>query len=457
MFINNNKKLFGFTLIEILIAMAIITIIAGSFFALFNTVLKLVQIKQIKIEAASLATEQMEIVRNMPYNSVGVAGGIPSGSIPQNQTLARSGTSFTVRADVRYVDDPYDGVLGGPTLLPPQQDDLFSTDYKLVKFTIGWNTVWGNGSMFFLTNVVPKGIETSASGGVLKIKVFDASGAPVPQADVDIINSSQSIALNNIKTDNNGIAFFPGAPESVNFYQITVDKPGFSQSRTYGMDDPTGNVSPNPLHASVFVGTTTEISFSIDQLSELTIATEEIDPVLGVVPFGIDFIIHGAKTIGATASPDPIYKYSNSLATDSAGGTAVISSVEWDTYTILFDQSAHGRNIVAYAPPAHPVILWPNDSETILFTFQSPYRPYTLLVTVLNENNIPFVGATVQLTNGGDYNEIVLTGSSGQSFFNTPTEGAYTITITVSGYIPITNPITITGNDEYKTQLSPQI
>lgn len=454
---NHTKTSFGFTLVELMVATAIIAIIAGSFLALFNTVLKLVQIKRIKVEAAALATEQMEIVRNMPYTAVGVQNGIPSGSIPQDQTLVRSGNSFTVHTDVRYVDDSYDGALNGSTLQPPQQNDLFAADYKLVKFKISWNTVWGNGSMFFLTNVVPKGIESTSSGGVLKIKVFDANGAPVAQADADIVNPSQSIALNNIKTDNNGIALFPWAPPSVSAYEITVDKLGFSQSRTYGMNDPVGNVAPNPLHASVFIGTTTEISFAIDLLTTLTVATKKIDPALGVVPFvGASFTIRGDKTVGFTATPAPIYKYSNSLTTDSVGGTATLSAIEWDTYTISFDQATLGYNIVAYNPPSHPVILSPNDSKTITFTFQPPYRQFTLLVTVLNENSIPLVGAIVQLINGAGYNESITTGASGQSFFAPLTTGAYTATITYAGYVPIISPVTISGNNEYKSQLSPQ-
>lgn len=455
---NHTKTSFGFTLVELMVATAIIAIIAGSFLALFNTVLKLVQIKRIKVEAAALATEQMEIVRNMPYTAVGVQNGIPSGSIPQDQTFVRSGNSFTVHTDVRYVDDPYDGVIGGPALQPPQQDDLFSADYKLVKFKISWNTVWGSGSMFFLTDVVPKGIESNSSGGVLKIKVFDANGAAVAQADVDIVNpnTSPSIALNNVKTDNNGIALFPGAPPSVSAYQITVDKPGFSQSRTYGMNDPVGNVAPNPLHPSVFIGTTTEISFAIDLLSTVTVATARMDPALGMIPFGASFTIHGDKTVGSTAMSAPIYKYSNSLTTDLVGGTATLSALEWDTYTISFDQATLGYNIVAYNPSSHPVILSPNDSKTITFTFQPPYRQFTLLVTVLNENSIPLVGATVQLINGVGYNESTSTGVSGQSFFAPLTTGAYTATITNAGYVPIISPVTISGNNEYKAQLSPQ-
>ena len=324
------KNYNGTSLIEVIVSIVILGIISLAFFGIFNAVLKFSLTKRIQIEASILATKQMEIVRNMPYNVIGVVSGIPQGTIPQTQTITRAHIPFTLTADVRYVDDPYDDV---------SPIDLLPTDYKQVKFTISWNTRLGSDSLFFLTLVAPKGVENTSGGGILKITVFDANGIPIPQALVDVVNPSETINLINVLSDNNGVVLYPGAPESVNGYQVTVDKTGFSASRTYGVNDPAGNAVPNPAHLSVFVESTTDKSFSIDRLSALTIITNASSTEVSQ-PIGLPFSIQGSKTIGQTTQnpPQPIYKYTNALSTDGVSGQFTINGLEWDTYTITFNE-----------------------------------------------------------------------------------------------------------------------
>ncbi len=77
--------------------------------------MRAVQTSQNKVSAVALMNEQMEIVRNLTYENVGVQGSIPSGSLTHLQTLTRDGIEFTVTTIVRNIDHPFDGQIGSTT------------------------------------------------------------------------------------------------------------------------------------------------------------------------------------------------------------------------------------------------------------------------------------------------------------------------------------------------------
>ena len=81
---------------------------------------------------------------------------------------------------------------------------------------------------------------------------------------------------------------------------------------------------------------------------------------------------------------------------------------------------------------------------------------YSLLVTVLDINNSPLFDVSVHLTKTSFYDTTLTTGASGQVFFGgLPGSGNdYTITLSKPLYTPITNTLSITGNNEYKDQMS---
>lgn len=62
-----------------------------------------------KVVAEQLATERIEEVRNLPYDSVGVVSGNPPGTLLGTETVARSSINYTVNTTVDYVDDPLPG------------------------------------------------------------------------------------------------------------------------------------------------------------------------------------------------------------------------------------------------------------------------------------------------------------------------------------------------------------
>jgi hypothetical protein len=99
--------------VEVLVGAAVFLLVSLSAYEAYIGLFKLIDLGQYRLLAVSLANEQFEIARNMPYSSVGVVGGVPNGVIPHVQTLARGGVEFTVTTTVRNLDLPFDGLLGG--------------------------------------------------------------------------------------------------------------------------------------------------------------------------------------------------------------------------------------------------------------------------------------------------------------------------------------------------------
>src|SRR5688572_8730500 len=92
----------GFTLIEVVVATFIVGTVVAGMFGLFLLTMRGAQTGERRIVAIALANEKMEMVRNLPYLSVGTIGGVPAGSIPQAETVSRNNQTYTVRTDIRY-------------------------------------------------------------------------------------------------------------------------------------------------------------------------------------------------------------------------------------------------------------------------------------------------------------------------------------------------------------------
>jgi prepilin-type N-terminal cleavage/methylation domain-containing protein len=180
----NNTR--GFTLVEILVCIFIFTLISLSVYRSIASIYQVHETTDAKVVATQLAGEQIEIIRNFPYSSVGIKSGLPVGVIDHIQSISRSGFNFEVTTTVRNIDDPFDGVF--PT-------DTVPADYKLVQMDIDCLNCKNFSQLTFTTTVGPKALETPSTSGALFIQAIDASGLPVSQADVHIVNSSISPAI----------------------------------------------------------------------------------------------------------------------------------------------------------------------------------------------------------------------------------------------------------------------
>lgn len=411
---NNSCHKSGFTLVEVLIGAVILLIVCLGVYGAFTSVIKTVRGARVKTDAMLLANEQIEIVRNLPYQDVGIIAGIPVGKIPREQTLVRGGNTFRLTASILNIDDPFDGTQGG------EINDLAPADYK--KMQIDIECVYCAEGVFpgqtIYTTIAPKNLETATGNGSLIVKVFDSNGDPVPGARVLIDNDQTASPITIDEVSNNeGILSVVDTPPSSISYEISVTKAGFSTDGTYS---PTaGNPNPMVPPATVLGGQVTQLSFAIDALSHLKISTvNSTCQPLG----GVELKVEGQKKIGQ--NPD-VYKYSQTHTSDPSGEIDLLN-LEWDTYK--FSMATSGPRFISGSSLFTPMLVSPGSDQEIIITTVPP-NPRSLLVSVRDAaTGLPLSGAEVVVdsrtieTSQGYFNQTDWSGGNGQSLYDNETK-----------------------------------
>ena len=252
----------GTSFIDIIIGLALVALVFWGIAGTFILAINLISTMKAKTGALTLATEQIEFLRSLSYDNVGTIGGIPSGSVAQDDSIELNGISYTRRTLIQFVDSPKDG-LGAADV------NGITADYKSVKVELRWNVRGSIRSLALISTIVPKGIETVAGGGTLIINVIDALGLPIEGASVRVENEVITPSIDVTTSSNvSGQVIFPGSPEA-NSYKIIVTKDGYSSAQTYDVD--AINVAPSPGHLSIFTGQVSQITLSIDRVAQKTI------------------------------------------------------------------------------------------------------------------------------------------------------------------------------------------
>jgi len=421
---NINKKLHvtdqkGFSLIETLVGVLILAVVSLTLHSLINFTLKTIWESKARVTATQLANQKIEMARNLDYEDVGTISGIPAGNIPSNEIISRNGINYTVQTEISYIDDPFDGTLGG------DPDDTLNTDYKKIRVEVSWNYRLQNEPVVLMSNIVPPGLESSVGGGTLKILVYDAGGAPVPQANVTIDNTDVNPIIDiDTVTDDNGYLILPGSPESIENYEITITKAGYSTNQTYNttVELP----SPEKPHASVFEAQTTNISFAIDQTSNINVWVQNES---GILLSGITFDVQGAKTIGLDGDAEPVYKYDQQHITN-AGGRIFLTNIEWNSYTFSMSESSYYN--ISETIPVQPIDLLPDTSRDLTITL-TPSEPFSALIITKDINGQPLADAEVRFYTTS-LDQTLTTDESGQVYFTPWEEVESTLEITLDGY-----------------------
>lgn len=255
----------GLTLMDTIVGVALMLLVFVGISATFQLSLEVVRNNKARSGAIALADQRMEYIRSLSYSSIGTVGGIPTGLIPQSESLYFNGIQYTRRTFIEYEDDPKDG-LGGADA------NHIVEDYKSVKVQVLWSEKNGSRSVILVTRVSPTtGLETNVPGGTLTILSTNSLGVPLSGASVTITNASSSPAVNiSTFTDLNGVASILGAPAATG-YKIVVTKSGYSSAQTYSVT--AQNTSPNPGNLTVANNNTTSATFAIDTLGNKTVNT----------------------------------------------------------------------------------------------------------------------------------------------------------------------------------------
>ncbi len=401
----------GLTIMEVIVSLGMFAILVVGVLGAFAVLARTVKLSREKTILSTLASNYMEIAKNIPYSQIGTIVGNPSGPLADFTnaiSVSMESNRYKIYYEVTYIDDPADGTAQAGT-------DAAPNDYKQVKMSIQ-NQASGQVTSF-VTGIVPQGLEIS-TGGALKIKVFDAVGQPVAGAGVHIENLLRvpNIILDRV-TDASGEVLELNLPVWVNGYHILASKNGYSQDQTY----PLSAQNPNPINPDVTVvaGQITSVSLSIDLPANLSIKILN-DTCQNLS--GVNVNVAGAKLIGT--NPD-VQKFSQNYS--SSGGLIPLNNIEWDTYTptLLTGQSW----VVRGTSPVQKIDVLPGSSQVFTIILDANSAQNSLLVIVKDAGTgIPLESAAVQLQKGGsqpqNYNgitggsvwsQIDWTGGPGQS------------------------------------------
>lgn len=436
----------GQTLISVLIGIAIFLILANAVFTLIRGSFSITSFNRARITARHLAEEKVEFIRNLPYNDVGTSGGIPSGSIAQTETVTKNGLALIINTDITYIDDSFD--LTAPS-------DLLPTDYKRVRVAVSWGGIAGsrNNPVVMVTDVAPKGVETTAGGGTLSIFVIDANGQPVPQSNVTITASTNPAVNLTLDTGDNGRIILPGAITCNACYRVSATKSGFSTERTYAKSEVSNPTKPD---LSILSGKLTEVTLSIDHTANLTIHSTD-NRVSGFTPKGnVPFQMRGAKITGTKSNGTIVYKYDQTLTTDGSGNLT-LSNLEWDNYSIFMNSGTTFD--ISGTNPLVPLTIQP--ATTSMFTFATDnHTSNNLLVTFLNSTSQQVSSVSAKLVKGASTLTGVSGGSTdpdfGQVFFKNAPSSTNTLTATASGFLNYSGSVSVSGTTTQSVTLTAQ-
>jgi len=260
----NNK---GFTFIDVLVGTALTLIIFAGIFGAYQLGIKVVGQSKNKITATAIINQQLERIRNLPYDSVGVTGAFPEGVLEPVSTTSQNNLIYTVETRVDFVIDSADGI--------SSPDDDCPNDYKKAEVKVFWSGRFP-GEVEASTDISPKNLaqECAVSGGVLAVSAFDAQGLMIFSPLIEVRDPLSGVTLKTAFPES-GKHYFSLATST---YKVIVSKTGYSQERTYGIDEITTPEKPHPI---VLEDQMIEISFSIDRLSSLAVDT--------MSPWGQDF------------------------------------------------------------------------------------------------------------------------------------------------------------------------
>lgn len=385
----------GFSLIDLILAIGIIATLFGGIFLVYFSVVDTAVNYELRRAASSVMNQKVELVRNLGYDQVGVVGGIPAGVLQQSEQVEWDGAQFIVQTVVRNVDDPFDGTVGG------SPGDTAPADYKLVEFTVSCPTCQRFTPVSLTTTVAPEGLESASQNGSLFINVFDADGQPVPSAEVTIINASTTPTINFTDITNDaGSLQLVNVPTSTQSYQILVTKDGYSTEQTYPAGAP-GNPNPAKTHATVGTQTVTALSFAIDELSTVVVATSGARcEVVASEPFSMT----GSKLIGTL--PDVI-KYATTSNTGLGGELAL--ALEWDTYALSYSGSRHLVGTV----PLVPFAVAPGVGQSVRLVL-APAAGNALSIVATDAGTGAPIAASITLDGPGAF---AATGMAGEAAY----------------------------------------
>ncbi len=343
----------GYTIVELVIALFVIAIVALSTLQLFTALVNSALVAKKKSVALSLATNQMEYLKSLPYNNLAVAGGsiVANNPLPASVDINNSGFNYKVETAINYSDDAFDGCGSYPNTQLKQQycrnypppsnmasvTDSNAADYKVVNVRVKSQS--GDVLADIDTQIAARVAETASNTGAMFVKVIDSNGNPIIGATAHVVNSTTTPSVDvSDTTDSNGMAIFYGLPPDTGAdYRVDASLSGYSSLSTIASSGSLVATYPNLQLLSQ------SSSYSTLQLKPMTansLVVEAVDTNGNPLGNMRIYIKGGYKRY--TSTSNTAYYYDNLTPSDSrlvtdGGGLGAVSNLAPGSYYFCGD------------------------------------------------------------------------------------------------------------------------
>jgi len=321
----------------------LVAVISVSLLTLFVALVNSSVVAKREAVALSLANNQMEYMKSLPYNSLSVGS-------PSSSTQKVNGVTYTIKTQVQYADDAYDGCGSYPTQAlkeqycrnyPPPTNapatDTNPADYKNVDVT-----VTGSGGTHLAelnTQIAARVAETASTTGALFVTVIDDNGNPITDATVNITNNTVNPVVNQtFTTDQNGIVIaYNLTPDSGRDYVISASKSGYSSLTTLAAS---GTLQPTYPNQSIITQASSSVTLTLKPEGSNSLVIEATDTSGNPIPGAKIYVKGGYKQY--TSSADTSYYYdtmspSDIRPTTDSSGLAALTNLVPGTYIFCGD------------------------------------------------------------------------------------------------------------------------
>ncbi len=349
----NNER--GYTLVELMMAIFVMGIIAVSTFQLFTALVNSALVAKKKAIALSLATNQMEHLKSLPYNNLAVQGGgiVATNPLPASQTIKNSGISYRVETSIHYADDAYDGCGSYPNVTLKQQycknfppptsmtnvTDTNPADYKMVNVTV--KSLSGVALASIDTQISARVAETASNTGAIFVRIIDANGNPIPGATARVTNTTTTpnVDVSDV-TDSGGIAIFYGLPSDTGYdYRVEGSFSGYSTLFTI---PPSGSLVPTYPNLQLLSQQSSYSTLTLKPMNSNSMVVEAVDLNGNPLANLRVYIKGGYKRY--TAPTNTSYYYDNlspdTRLTTNASGQGAVTNLVPDDYFFCGDAGA---------------------------------------------------------------------------------------------------------------------
>ena len=431
----------GFTIVELVLTSVVFAIVAISMLTLLTSLVHSAVVAKREAVGLTLATNQMEYLKSLPYSTLAVVGGsiYATNPLPASTVKTVNGVKYTIKTSIGYVDDAYDGCGSYPTQAlkqtycrnyPPPSGapatDTNPADYKIMNVLV--TDPSGLQLATLDTQVSARVAETASTTGALFVSVIDNAGAAVTGATVSVVDSTLTPAVNvSDNTDENGIAIFYGLPpDSANYnYVITASKTGYSSLTTIA---PSGALQPTYPSQKILTQASSYVTLTIKLQGVNSLLVETTDPTGTALANAKVYIKGGYKKYTATA--DTTYYYDNMTGGDTrptsdSSGLASVSNLVPGNYIFCGDVGATSCTVsgttyylaaaVPYsgANPFYPLTVPtynPSNPPATTFPYGSNSYLQKVRLILTNKSNFP------RITSLSPYDVSLAAGASNFAF-----------------------------------------